>query len=93
MFFCDNIILKEVPMRTLLAAAIIIFSLSASATPPKSAKSKFYNFDEQLIDGEIRKPQFLYTNARQKARFERLLNLKKSFLRKLFVTSKEKVFK
>jgi hypothetical protein len=80
-------------MRTLLATTIIIFSLSAYAAPPKNAKSKFYNFDEQLIDGEIRKPQFLYTDAREKAKFDRLLKLKKSFLPRLFVSSKEKVFK
>lgn len=81
-------------MRTLLATAIIIFSLSASAAPPKKAtKSKFYDFGEQMIDGEIRKPQFLYTDSRQKAKFERLLSLKKSFLPKLFTTSKEKIFK
>jgi len=62
-----------------------------SKSPPK--KSKFYDFSEQVIDGEIRRPTALYTDARQKARFERLLRLKKSFLPNLFVTAKEKVFK
>jgi len=81
-------------MRTLLTAVIVIFSLSAHAAPPKkSTKSKFYDFGEQMIDGEIRKPTALYTDARQKAKFSRLLELKKSFLPKLFATSKEKIFK
>jgi len=81
-------------MRTLLTTIVIIFSLSAFAAPPKkSTKSKFYDFGEQMIDGEIRKPQFLYTDARQKAKFARLLRLKRSFLPRLFVTSKEKTFK
>ena len=81
-------------MRTLLTTIVIIFSLSAYAAPPKSGvKSKFYDFGEQMIDGEIRKPQFLYTDARQKAKFDRLLRLKKSFLPAMFKTSREKVFK
>ena len=65
----------------------------AHAKPPKNQKSKFYNFDEQLIDGEIRKPTTLYINSRDRVKFARLLKLKKSFLPKLFATSKHKIFK
>ncbi len=64
--------------------------MEASAASPKS---KFYDFSEQLIDGQIKKPTALYTDARQKVKFERLLRLKKSFLQSLYNTSKEKVFK
>lgn len=78
----------------------IIFALSlpwscpsALASTPPSGKSKFYDFNEQVVNGEIKKPTALYTNARQKAKFERLLKLKKSFLPRLFQTAKEKVFK
>jgi len=71
---------------------VLAFSLPAIAKPPAS-KSKFYDFSDQLIDGEIRKPTALYTDARQKAKFDRLLRLKKSFLPAMFQTSKEKVFK
>jgi len=52
-------------------------------------KTKFYNFDDLLIDGKIRKPQVLYTDARQKVNFERLLKLKKNFLPKLNATRKD----
>ena len=62
----------------------------ASKTPPKS---KFYDFNDQIIDGEVKKPTTLYTDARQKVKFDRLLRLKKSFLPRLFQTAKEKVFK
>jgi hypothetical protein len=67
----------------------------ATSSPAKGSnmRSKFYDFSEQLIDGEIKKPTALYTNARQKVKFDRLLRLKKSFLPKLFSTAKEKVFK
>ena len=72
---------------------IIIFILSISQVLAKTPKSKFYDFSEQLIDGEIQKPTALYTDAREKVKFERLLKLKKSFLPQLYDTAKEKVFK
>jgi len=59
----------------------------------KQPRAKFYDFNEQLIDGEIKKPITLYTDARDKVRFDRLLRLKKSFLPELFDTAKESVFK
>ena len=58
-----------------------------------SPRSKFYDFSEQLIDGEIKKPTSLYTDARKSVKFDRLLRLKKSFLPKLFDTAKDRVFK
>ncbi|QDP51325.1 MAG: hypothetical protein GOVbin630_23 [Prokaryotic dsDNA virus sp.] len=80
-------------MKCVVFALIFLFSTAAVGKPPASGKSKFYDFSEQLIDGEIRKPTALYTDARQKAKFDRLLRLKKSFLPKLFETSQDKIFK
>ena len=79
----------------------IIFSLSLpwicpeafSAPPKKNVKAKFYDFSEQLIDGQIRRPTNLYLDARRQVKFDRLLKLKKSFLPDLFKTAREKVFK
>ena len=59
------------------------------ANEKTGTKTKFYNFDDLLINGEYKKPQVLYTDARQKVRFERLLNLKKDFLPKLKSTNKD----
>ena len=59
----------------------------------KQPKSKFYDFNEQLIDGELKRPTTLYTDSGQRVKFERLLKLKKSFLPKLFDTAKERVFR
>ena len=55
--------------------------------------TKFYDFNEQLIDGEIKKPTTLYTDSRKSVKFGRLLKLKKSFLPKLFDSAKERVFR
>ena len=72
----------------------VIFSLFLAnislAQPNKTPrKTKFYNFDELLINGQYKKPQVLYTDARQKVKFERLLKLKKDFLPKLKKTQKD----
>ena len=68
----------------------VLFASSGQAQTPKS---KFYDFNEQIIDGEIKKPTSLYTDARQKVKFDRLLSLKKTFIPDLLKTAKERVFK
>ena len=83
-------------MKRLVSALVILSFLGLSGAvfgAPKKAKSKFYDFSDQLIDGEIKKPTALYTDARQQVKFDRLLSLKKSFLSALLQTSKERVFK
>lgn len=83
----------------MLMACVIAFCIGvctasdAEAKPPKSPKSKFYDFSDQIIDGQIKKPTTLYTDARNKVKFDRLLKLKKSFMKDLFDTAKERVFK
>ena len=83
-------------LLVLTITALIYFCIfsnvpTAHAKPP--TKSKFYDFNEQLIDGEIRKPTATYVNSRERAKFNRLLKLKKSFLPKLFASHKNRVFK
>ena len=84
-------------MARLLVIVLLLVSTSSFATPPRNsgdnARSKFYDFSEQIIDGHIRRPTVTISNAREKAKFERLLNLKKSFLPELFNSSKERLFK
>tara|TARA_R100000315_G_scaffold43993_1_gene19585 strand:- start:207 stop:464 length:258 start_codon:yes stop_codon:yes gene_type:complete len=80
---------------SLLACSVFFLAtlLQSNAAAAKQPKAKFYDFSEQLIDGEIKKPTSLYTDSRQRVKFDRLLKLKKSFLPKLFDTAKERVFK
>ncbi|MBM4387213.1 MAG: hypothetical protein FJ088_05705 [Deltaproteobacteria bacterium] len=56
-------------------------------------KSKFYDFSDQLIDGEIKKPTTLYTEAKKNVKFDRLLRLKKSFFNEMMQTSKDPALK
>ena len=85
---------KVLTRVTFFTVILMMVSSTALSAPPKNnARSKFYDFNEQIIDGEIKKPTALYTNARQQVKFDRLLKLKKSFMPQLFKTAKEKVFK
>jgi hypothetical protein len=77
-------------MRVFLIVAAAAFVVPAvSFAQDGDVKTKFYNFDDLLIDGQYKKPQVLYTDARQKVKFERLLKLKKDFLPKLKATAKD----
>ena len=79
----------------LLGSTAGAFAQDAQPAPATTGevKTKFYNFDDMLIDGEIKKPSGLFTNVRDQVKFQRLLSLKKSFLPKLKSTAKEKAFK
>ena len=46
-------------------------------------KVRFYNFNDLLINGKVKKPQVLYTDARQKVKFDRLLRLKRDLMPKV----------
>jgi|TARA_R100001463_G_scaffold89048_1_gene143789 hypothetical protein len=79
-----------------LYAAIFValfVMLGNEAIAQTKPKSKFYDFGEQVIDGEIKKPTALFTDSKKKVKFDRLLKLKKSFISDLMNTSKENTFR
>jgi len=77
----------------LVLAFTIGYCASSEAGKPK-VRAKFYDFSDQLIDGTVKKPQTLYTDVRQKAKFGRLLRLKRDFIKdSLFKTARDPVFK
>tara|TARA_A100001011_G_C14144487_1_gene771234 strand:+ start:84 stop:344 length:261 start_codon:yes stop_codon:yes gene_type:complete len=86
--------LKSLKFAFILVFICIFFISFATAEPKNpSSKVKFYNFDDLLINGEYKKPQVLYTDVRQKVKFERLLKLKKDFLPKLKATNKDPILR
>ncbi len=76
-------------MCVLLALSLTPSMASAQPRAGGTEKTKFYDFNDMLIEGAYKKPQVLYTDARQKAKFERLLKLKRDFLPQLRSTSKD----
>jgi hypothetical protein len=83
--------------RTPLVLALLLLSLLGAghahqaAAAPKAAgdQTRFYDFDELLIDGEFNKPTTIYTRALKSPRFDRLLRLQKSFLDQLGRTARD----
>ena len=56
-------------------------------------KAKFYDFSDQLIDGTIKKPTAIYMESRTRAKFAKLLKLKKSFVPWLLKTGYDPLLK
>ena len=79
-------------LSLLLLITTLMLAHEANAAKP-SEKAKFYDFSEQLIDGEIKKPTALYLDVRRKVKFDRLLRLKKDFKSSLLRTTRMKLFK
>jgi hypothetical protein len=63
--------------------------ITAYAHARPLVKTKFYNFEDLLINGSYKKPQILYIDEKQKVKFERLLKLRKDFLQKLKMSRKD----
>lgn len=79
-------------MRSLISLMIVltVMSLSASAFAQEGeTRSKFYDFNDMLVDGRLKTPDLMKTDARGKAKFNRLLQLKKSFIPKVRESSQE----
>ena len=77
----------------LFAAIAILIPSSAAAAPDGEIKSKFYDFSDQLIDGEIRKPQASFYSSRYIATFGRLLHIKRDFMGRSLDDARNRVFK
>ena len=67
----------------------LYINVQHKTTQNNTKKTKFYNFDDLLINGQYKKPQVLYTDSKQKVKFDKLLKLKKDFLPNLKNTSKD----
>tara|TARA_R100000458_G_C8273795_1_gene248683 strand:+ start:1535 stop:1810 length:276 start_codon:yes stop_codon:yes gene_type:complete len=83
--------IESLTLYTILAVIVVCILIGTAGA--KQPKAKFYDFKDQLIDGEIKKPATLYTDSRKNVKFERLLRLKKSFMRDLYQTAKERIFR
>jgi hypothetical protein len=72
-------------MKKLLPFFIVLL---ISASVFGKSKAKFYDFSDQLIDGNIKKPSTIFMESRVRAKFDKLLKLKKSFIPRLLMTGK-----
>tara|TARA_R100000008_G_scaffold77848_1_gene58487 strand:- start:50 stop:316 length:267 start_codon:yes stop_codon:yes gene_type:complete len=82
-------IIKKAARVFICAAIILLFFFGVAV----AKTSKFYNFEDQLINGEIKKPTSLYLNARKRVQFEQLLKLKRSFMPELYESGRDRIFR
>ena len=68
-------------------------AVMAAPVMAKPTKARFYDFSDQLIDGEVKKPTAIYMESRARAKFAKLLRLKKSFKQAMINSSKEPILK
>ena len=85
--FDDDLQGKYCMKNLVILVLVLIMSQTVSA---QEANTKFYNFDDLLINGAYQKPAVLLTDSRKKLKFEKLLNLKKEFLDRIKDTAKDK---
>jgi hypothetical protein len=78
--------MKRIVSGLAVGAMLLTTSL---AMAQDETRSKFYNFDDMLIDGQLKTPDLMKAEAREKAQFKRLLDLKKSFIPKVRETAEE----
>lgn len=86
-------------MRYLLAGLLALAFLlpAALVTAQEEAAegetpTRFYDFNDMLIDGEFMRPEGMFTRARDRARFERILDLRRVFIEEIEESAKEEVF-
>jgi len=65
-----------------VVAFLVGYCSHSQAAKPK-IRVKFYDFSEQLIDGVIKKPKDWTKATKKRAKFKRLLELRKNFLKKV----------
>jgi hypothetical protein len=77
-------------LRRILGTFTVMALLLSAGSALAQEKTKFYNFDDMLIDGQLKTPDLQRADARDKAKFARLLKLKKSFMPKVRETAEAK---
>tara|TARA_R110002110_G_scaffold144467_1_gene333672 strand:- start:105 stop:377 length:273 start_codon:yes stop_codon:yes gene_type:complete len=78
-------------MVVMIIITIVIFYHTSAYG--KTKKARFYDFSDQLISGEIKKPTAIYMESRARAKFAKLLRLKKSFRRALILSYNDPLLK
>jgi hypothetical protein len=63
---------------------------SPAMAQEEGERARFYDFENMLIDGEFRSPDLMLMEGQGRAQFDRLLNLRTSFLPKIEESTEER---
>jgi hypothetical protein len=69
-------------LATLVVGALVFVGTSAMAQD-EEVQTRFYDFNDMLIDGELQRPEGAMMSERESARFESLLDLDQSFVEEI----------
>ena len=74
----------------MLLFATMFFVVSAQAQKKKSEnKRQSIDFEDELIEGEVKKPELFYLLQKKQFNFRRLIKLRQNFLPEMERTSEE----
>ncbi|MBN2694369.1 hypothetical protein JXR93_06875 [bacterium] len=73
-------------MKKLLIAMILLVNISIFAA---EEKSKFYDFSDLMINGDFKKPEMLSIKDKKATKFDKMLNLKASFIPQIEKSDKD----
>jgi len=70
---------------------ILVFSFSSNAWSQKKDKRRkaTVNFEDELIQGDINKPELLYLLKQRQANYKRLIKFRKNFLPEMRKTTED----
>jgi hypothetical protein len=74
----------------ILAAAMALGSTAMADDGDGEERARFYDFENMLIDGEFRSPDLMLMEGQGRAQFDRLLNLRTSFIPKIEESTEER---
>ena len=75
-------------LKTLAFGFVTVLAATAFAQDGE-VQTRFYDFNDMLIDGEFQRPEGMFATERGEARFDSLLNLRRSFLEEIEETAAE----
>jgi hypothetical protein len=67
----------------------LLLAAPAPTAAPAEARVRFYDFAELLLEGGVVRPQVLLLEAEERAKFEKLVRLRKPLLPKLRATARD----
>jgi len=72
---------KKVLVLGIMILTVAVFSQGAEAKKKKkSKKTAVLNFEDELIQGEVKKPELMYLLQRKQFQFKKLIKLRENFL-------------
>jgi hypothetical protein len=80
--------MKKIFIAAIMLIVVLLVPSTISAT--ELTRTRFYNFDDMLIDGTVKKPSGVLYDVRKGAEFKKLYYLnRRSFIKEMMNNAKE----